>query len=348
MKNIRPFLVRWSLSDRANFLLRVGYCLDKGFTLHEAMILQQPEASPTARKTIDEMIHHLEKGESLPQVFVLANFPNEITCFLHFSNQTGTLAKGLIEAGTLLEAQVSRRRKVEQLLRYPLFLFWILSVMGFIIIKHILPSFNELYRSMSLSLPLVSRLLLTLGTHFSFFVTILALAGLTSLLLFWGLKRLLTLDQQLGLLLRVPILSYLIKLSLTSTFTTHFGSLLKVGMPINQAFLVMASQTFHPFLQEEGALITKKLTEGHSLPHILSDRPFYTKDLATVVRNGAASQRLGIVLSDYSQLLFKTLEERLLRYILFIQPFFFFLFGGFILTLFLSILLPMFHLMKGL
>jgi competence protein ComGB len=348
MKNILPFLVRWSQNDRAHFLLRVGYCLEKGFTLHEAMVLQQAEASSTARKTIDEMIHQLERGEALPQVFDQAHFPNEITCFLHFSNQTGTLAKGIIEAGVLLEAKLLRKRKVEQLLKYPLFLFWILSVMGFIIIKHILPSFNELYRSMSLSLPLVSRLLLTLGNHFSLFVTTLALIALTSLLLLLGLKRTLSPDQQLVMLLRVPVLSYLIKLSLTSTFTAHFGSLLKVGMPINQAFLVMANQTFHPFLQTEGAFITKKLTEGYSLPQILSARPFYTKDLATVVRNGAASQRLGIVLSDYSHLLFKTLEERLLRYILFIQPFFFFLFGGFILTLFLSILLPMFHLMKGL
>ncbi|HSU80123.1 MAG TPA: competence type IV pilus assembly protein ComGB [Candidatus Angelobacter sp.] len=348
MKNIRPFRAKWTLTNRSHFLLRVGYCLEKGFTLHEALALQQAEASPAARLTIEAMLDRLEKGDEIPLVFAQSGFPNDITCFLHFSNQTGTLSKGLIEAGTLLEAKIARKRKMEQLLRYPLFLFWLLSVMGFIIIKHILPSFNELYRSMSLSLPLLSRLLLTLGTHFAFFITTLLIVGLTCLALLLGLKRTLSPDKQMGILLCIPILSYLVKLSLTSTFTTHLGSLLKVGMPINQAFLVMAGQTFQPFLQAESTHISEKLTEGYSLPHILNARPFYTKDLATVVRNGSASHRLGIVLSDYSQLLFKTLEDRLLRYILFIQPFFFFLFGGFILTLFLSILLPMFHLIKGL
>lgn len=348
MKNIRPFPVKWSLTSRARFLLRVGYCLEKGFTLHEALSLQQAEASATARTTIETMIGQLEKGEDIPQVFRLAGFPNEITCFLHFSNQTGSLSKGLIEAGDLLNAKQTRKRKMEQLLRYPLFLFWILSIMGVIIMQHILPSFDQLYHSMSLSLPLISRVLLTVGTHFALFIMGFVLFGLGCVILYLSLKRKLSTEKQLTLLLRIPLLSYLIKLSLTSTFTTHLGSLLQVGMPINQAFSIMAGQTFHPFLKSESVFISKKLTEGHSLPQIVKARPFYTKDLATVIRNGAASHRLGLVLSDYSQLLFKTLEERLLRYILFIQPFFFFLFGGLILTLFLSILLPMFHLMKGL
>lgn len=348
MTTIRPFQGKWSLQERADFLLHLGSCLQKGFPLNEALILQQAEGRAGVKKRIDQLIEQLQDGQPLSIAFQDNGFTHEVTSFIHFSSHTGSLEKGLIEAGHFLHFKWSRKKKIEGLLRYPLFLFWLLSIMGFIILHNILPNFKTLYESMSLSLPYMSRILIRfselLPHIFVSLVLIILMVGIGSYLTY----RLIPYEKRLLFLIKLPFVSYLTKLSLTSSFTTHFGALLKIGMPVNIALQIMADQPFHPFLKTEAFSLKQQLQKGLSLSKILHSRPFYTKDLATVVRNGAESGRLGEVLVDYSSILFKKLEDKLTRSILLIQPAFFLLLGGFLLVMFLSILLPMFDMMKGL
>ncbi len=348
MINIRHYSDRWTQSEQAQFLLNLSLCLDQGFPLYEAILLQQAEARPAVKKRIHTMIQQLELGHPVPKVFHDLKFPREVTVFLHFTNQAGLLSEGFQSAGILLKKQNERKARIQQLLRYPLFLFWILGVMGYIIIRHLLPNFNTLYTSMALSLPPLSHLILSISLKLPVILT--GVMGLSLLLLIgsWLLNKRLSIEKRLLILVKLPVISYLVRLRLTSHFATHFGSLLSVGMPINQALHLMSEQTYHPFLQAEAEYITKQLNEGSSLPSVFAARPFYTRDFPTVIQNGAGNARLGLMLSDYSNILFKTFEERTTRYMMLIQPICFFLFGGFILTMFLSILLPMFDLIKGL
>ncbi|WEG14290.1 competence type IV pilus assembly protein ComGB [Pullulanibacillus sp. KACC 23026] len=348
MMNILVFLDRWSNEQRAEFLVRVGSCLDRGFSLKEALLLQQAEARPTVKKNIDSLLRSLKDGHPVAHVLNEHHFSEDVVSYLHFSTHTGSLSTGFREAGNLLLSRCQRRKRMGQLLRYPIFLLWMVLIMGTIIVHDLLPNFKTLYDSMSISLPPLSLALLSFSAHLPQILLIFLFVSLGVIAGFFVLKRNMSYEQRLKLLISLPILSPFIKLGLTSSFAAHFGSLLKIGMAINQALDVMGEQSFHPFLKNESHYLQAKLNAGLSLSSVLARRTFYTKDLATVIVNGSESGRLGPTLVDYSQLLFNKLEQKLNRWILFIQPFFFFLIGGFLLVMFLSLLLPMFDMMKGL
>lgn len=348
MISILAFLDKWSLEERSACLQHVGTCLEKGFTLNEAFLLQKAEARPIIKKQINGLLSALEDGHPLAKVLADFGFPQDITAFLHFSSQTGSLSKGFQETGHLLLNKCNRRKRVRQLLRYPIFLVWILIMMGTIILRNLLPNFEKLYSSMSITLPPLSRSLLSIAAHSRFLATLLGLSLLIGVLSYIGWRQAVPYETRLKLSLRLPFLSPFIKLSLTSTFSTQFGSLLKIGMAENEALDVMANQSFHPFLKNEAIAIKQGLTEGLPLSTVFSNRSYYTKDLPTVVINGSQSGRLGETLVNYSHLLFKKLETKINQSLLMIQPVFFILIGGFILIMFLSMLLPMFDIMKGL
>ncbi|MGV3488833.1 MAG: competence type IV pilus assembly protein ComGB [Tuberibacillus sp.] len=339
---------KWKKIEQAECLIRISHCLDKGYTLSEAVRLQSFEQHPRIKKTINHLLQSLEGGLPISEVFLKAGFPKECCSFLYYAMYTGELASGFMESGRYLKLKEQQKDKLNKLFRYPLFLLWMFVVMFFIMLNQLLPSFEQLYRSMSIDLPNSVQLLLAIPDHLgAFLASLTVIIGITIILIIFYLKSFNPLQRCIHLS-RIPYLSSFIKMYLSYYFSFHLGGLLRVGLPLSKALDLIERQDFLTFFKLEARSIKENLVNGLKLPDILRLRNYYTHDLAMVIQNGEVQGRVGDTLQEYSQILFIRLEEKMTRAFSAIQPICFIIFGCLIIMLFLSILTPMFTVIKGL
>ncbi|WP_077615670.1 competence type IV pilus assembly protein ComGB [Caenibacillus caldisaponilyticus] len=343
-----PLRRKWKKVQQADFLTRVGTCLDKGYSLADAIRLQHYEQPPAVKKTLLNLLEQLSKGDEMAHAFQRAGFPNDVCSFLHFASHTGELPRGFLESGRFLKVREQQKEKMNKLMRYPLFLLWIFAIMVYVVLDQLLPSFEQLYSAMDIQSSPGVRFLLYVSRHSrAIYGSLLITAAILILFAVVYAKKIPP-ERRMAQLLYIPILSSYLRLYLTYTFSFHIGGLLRVGLSVNDALKLMEAQPFDRFFKSEARALRQLLNDGHAFSDIIAQSRFYARDLPAVIRNGDVSGRLGETLFDYSEMMIRTFEEKTTRALSLVQPVFFVLFGGLIIGLFLSILTPMFTILNGL
>jgi len=338
---------KWKLKDQAAFLNEVAQCLERGYSLSSAIHLQSYQQSTLIQNCIDKLLKELSQGRAISEVFAHNDFSKDVCSFLYFAEKKGDLASGFAEGGRLLRFREKQKQTLDSVLRYPLFLLWVFGVMVYVMINHLLPSFQEIYASLALKTPFMIKILLAFGGHFFVLSLFLILVCLFVFLLVIILQKKLSLQQKISLMLRFPFTAKPIQVYLTYLMSFHFGSLLQLGLSIHQALDLMIEQDYQPFIRSEAQQLSVELKEGIALTDSIANRSHYLQELAVVIHNGQAYGNLGVMLSDYSNLVLSRMDLGIRKRFAMIQPIFFVLFAGLIILLFLSIMLPIFHMIDS-
>ncbi|MFD2618320.1 competence type IV pilus assembly protein ComGB [Terrilactibacillus laevilacticus] len=338
---------KWGRKSQATFLIRTGESLRQGYSLQEAIELQSFHQNKVIQDKINYMLHLLSGGQTLTHVLTLMDFPNECCITLYFSEQSGQLAHGFLESGQLMMKREEHRSKLRKLLRYPLFLIWMFIVMIFIISTFLVPNFIKLYHSMNLELPLITRIVLSLNHHVPTIGVYILITILCGIICFFYFKKI-SIIKKISMMSQIPLLSRYIKLYFTRAFAFHLGSLLRSGLSINQALDTMTKQNMTAFSYQEALHVRQSIIKGEKLDHILAKHPYYLREFIEVIRHGQNNGRLGQSLMHYSDTLLNKLEELTQAWLAIVQPATLVFIGILLLSLFSSILIPIFHIMNGL
>ena len=102
-----------------------------------------------------------------------------------------------------------------------------------------------------------------------------------------------------------------------------------------------------PFYSELAKQIKLKLVTGETLESILSTFSFFEKEFPLIVKHGQENGKLEQELLFFSQHLYHRFEELMEKCLKTIQPLLYLFIGFLVVSMYLAILLPMFHLMDG-
>lgn len=341
------FKRRWLNKDKAIFLQRLGRFLNQGYPFIVAIEMLSYQESPRGQSDIRIMLEYLKKGEAMHYVLKLLRFPSDVCGFIFFAEHHGDLSSGLIESGLLLQRREQSKRQLQQVLKYPIFLLWLVFLVTYIMMRYLYPQFQTLYRAMDIKLPWITRFFLFLNHYTtSLFFPLFFLFILFLFILYRFVKHT-SPHKLLSFLVKIPILSKLIRIYMTYYLSIQLGSLLKVGMSVYTAFQVISEQTFMGFYQSEGKRVITLLKQGESLEKAFIHQPHYIKEFSYIIAHGQLNGLLGQELLDYSEMLLADLEAHIKRSIGIMQPILLSIVGGFTLLLFLSVLLPIFQMMNG-
>ncbi|TCP31151.1 competence-related pilin export protein ComGB [Scopulibacillus darangshiensis] len=329
-------------------MISCGRCLAQGYPLHLAIELQTYQQKKHVRDAIQQFLALLKKGYSVHDVLKALDFPHDVCSLLYYAEQSGRLADGFCESGDMVLKREKHKEALQKLLRYPLFLIWMLFMMIYLVSSFLFPSFKALYESMTIDLPLITKVILAANDHIAVIgLSILCLVILL-LLAVYLFHKLSSVEKKITLLLKIPFISSYIKLYFTHYFSFHFGSLLRSGMPVHDAIATLSKQEFTTFFQTEARRIGEQLKNGERFEEIIRRKPYYDKEFVHVIMNGQLNGMLGATLFTYSETVLAKMEEKTKVLLTVIQPATLVLIGGLVLTLFMSILLPVFHIMNGL
>ncbi|MDQ0299692.1 competence protein ComGB [Salibacterium salarium] len=338
---------KWRKEEKADFLLKAGELLDQGYPLHLALQLLSWEQSYFVKEKILHMIEVLRTGSSFHEVLDRYDFPPDISAYVFFAEQTGSLPEGLKGSGGLFKKRLQTLTTVRRMLRYPLLLLWVLVMIAILMIHFLFPSFQQLFQSLDIEFPFLTKLMIQMFQYSPYILVVLLLPLAAGFVYYMMTFRHYTPQKQCRLISRIPFAATYLQLFLTYYFSLQFSSMLKGGISIYDACRVFEKQQHFPFFQAEGHDLKRMLKDGKPLYDAIEISGWYRHDMKYVIKHGQAAGKLEDDLYFYSDRVMKMLEMKVKKTVMTLQPIMFLFIGSIILAMFLSVFLPMFQLMTS-
>ncbi|GGJ47592.1 competence type IV pilus assembly protein ComGB [Virgibacillus salexigens] len=344
---LKQFLVkskdRISDDDQLQFLKRMHRLLDNGYSLLDTLEVMTWDKQ--LANTAEQIINSLKNGFSLEQALSNCSFHSSIVNYISFANTNQNIEENIQRCYMMFEQRLNNLKKFKHLLRYPLILLSLFLPLLFILKQSVLPSFLELYQQSpsSSSLIIFSIFLIDwLGL-----LLILTCLGIGGIAILWKIyNQRLPIEKKLRVYQRIPIFRTYIKLQTSFLFASQFSTLIKTGMSFKDVLDQMIYQEKQPIISYYCRRMGKQLSNGHPIPTLISQFFFLEMQLTAIFQRSNNNQALETDLFLYAEILLEEIQRKLVKYLTYIQPVFFIIIACFILFVYITLMWPMFQLVK--
>lgn len=325
------------------FLKRLDRFTANGYPLQDALeaIGWDKELSDIAT----EFVHSLKRGERLDNVFESTGFHPSICSFLHFTHANSNLREAISKCIELLEQHFKNTKKFKTLIRYPIVLMIIFSIILFFINHEVLPAFQSLFQTSTQAFATVTILKWILDC-FQFLFLLITISLLICLIIWKQMTKRISIEDQLKILKHIPMFRYYLRIQTSFQFATHFTSLLKAGLTLKEILHELANQQRLPIISYYSILLRNNLERGFHVSSLLAELTFIENQLAAIFQKNATIQVLEKDLSLYSDILLEEMQRIIIQAITFVQPVFYIAIGIFVIFIYLCLMWPMFQMMN--
>lgn len=334
------------LQNRSAFLARLATLLKEGYTFHDSLHLLLPHHMKEYEPVLIQIDNDFKAGLNVTHILSRFGFASSHLLPVVIAEQDGRLIEALEGMSDRLENADQARRKLKNLLAYPVVLFLFITTLLVGFRNFFLPNLEALVLSrsgnggsMGTILPaLVSRLpdlFLGLGVLFTF----LGILGIT-------IYRKSAPARIIHLVGRLPAVGPLFIKWKTRVFTSELGQLLQSGLAMQDALSVLTKQTLDPVLSEIASEVRMQVIHGEPFHVAVRLTRGLTKQLSVFAEHGAHSGHLPKELILYGEHLDESIHRQLTKGLAFLQPALFSLIAICILAAYLAILLPVYGMLN--
>jgi type IV pilus assembly protein PilC len=317
--------------------------------VHSFEILLERQESPVLRRVLGEVKDRVNAGASISEAFAEQGdlFPRLYWTSLKAGEKSGEIESVLRRYLKYQKTVMGLSRKVLSTLVYPVILILLSIVLIAILMTVVIPKFQDFFGEFGGELPLLTLIVIrTAGFLRDHIVAILAgLALLTFAASRW-LRT--TAGGEWGdkVLLKLPIVGGIFRRFGITQFTRSLATLLGGGTPLVPALENASEAIGNRFLSRRVRDVVPRVREGGELWKALEDTGLFTNLTIEMVKVGETSGALEEMLSSISEFYDEEIETLLARVISFVEPVILVFMGGVIVTILLSVYLPIFRLMS--
>lgn len=261
---------------------------------------------------------------------------------LMLAEKHGELIDTLDEIGTLLVTKQKQRRKLQQLLQYPLILLFLLGLLVVGLSAYVFPELStwqngdqgpSLFTLIKQWFPLVAS-----GIAMS-----LTSSGIV-LAIRWKKSDA---QSRVQWLCGLPILGKCYQLYYGYYVTSTIATMLQSGMSLKEILAVVEFFSEKSLLNSLGQSLQQKVSRGGDIQDVIKSKSYLPDELSILVNKGSTMAELGDDMAVMAKLQFKRLIEQLEGLLSLVQPIIFVVIALVIVFLYLSILLPIYHSVQG-
>lgn len=327
------------------FFKQFSFFLAMGLSIEESLKQLGKTRIKTLKKLSFELQSHLHLGRRLSEGFEDSFFRFHLSelALIKMTENTGSLSHILLQLSLLRAKLAKNKEHLKKIGRYPLLVLIALAFGFFLFINFLLPQFSDLFHSLSIPLPPITRFLLSLHGFFSglFFPLFFFFIGLFFLHFFaLNLPRYVLLIDRFCL--RLPVLGRLLLCHYYGHFFMSFSLLLQNGLEPAKALELALSGVDSPFLRARLLRVLFHLKKGKSVG--FSFRRGWGFESLVLILLDRSEGRLASVSLELSHLYTRDQDELFERIFFYLQPLVTLLVGGGVLLLVLSIVLPLWSL----
>jgi type IV pilus assembly protein PilC len=326
-------------NQQFNTLIKAGLPIMKALDL-----LSERAASPKLRPLLAEVRRRVREGALLSEALdQQGNFPKIYTTSILAGERSGDLPGVLDQYIAYQRVSAGLKKKLISTLIYPTILVIAAISIVTYIVTYVLPQFAKLYSDMHISLPLTTRVLITLAVDYRPYV----IAGFLAILLAAAAIYLWSRSERGGLALdkvklRLPFVGETwIKFQVAQVMRT-LSTLLVGGTPLMQALATAAQAAPSRLTAEAIRTSSQQVREGQSFHAALASTGIMPELALEMVEVGEASGSLPAMLNSVADFYEDEVNSRLAVLVAFIEPAILVVMGGVVAFILISLYLPIF------
>ncbi|MDP2638089.1 MAG: type II secretion system F family protein [Candidatus Levybacteria bacterium] len=304
--NLVPFFSkRVKGKDVVSFTRQISAMLTSGLTLLRSLeILRNQISNQAFVEIIDGIIKDIQEGSSFSKA--ISKYPHVFSpvyvALIEASEGAGFLDKAFIRLADTLEKEQKLKSTVKSALTYPIIVVAIMVVVASIMLIFVIPQISALYKSLNVSLPLPTLILIQMS---NFLVTFWFIPLVLSIALVFGYKRWyktvegrLTIDS---IMLKVPIFGNLTKRTILAELSRTLGILLSSGTLVVEALNKTSNITGNVNYKNAIDDITKRVEKGVSIGDAMSLHYLFPPNLVELIKIGEQTGKLDETLVKASE-----------------------------------------------
>lgn len=342
--------------DRDYFLDNVSMLVVSGMGILEAIDAVLVDVkSKKMRNVITEIRDSIASGSAFWRALEEVKlFPDHVLALLRIGEESGKLSENLKIISLNQEKERLFRSKIRSAMMYPIFVLSLTLVVGLGIAWFILPRLSLVFSQLNLELPFVTKILIALGSYLNQYGKIIVPACL----LFFGammyfifyFKKTRFIGQ--WFLFALPGIKNLIQEVELARFGFLLGTLLKAGLPINQALNSLTAATFFPHYKKFYTFLGAKIEEGYSFQKSFADYKNLNKLLPTpmqkLIITGEQSGNLAETLFKINEIFESKTENTTKNLTVILEPILLVIVWLGVVAVALAVVLPIYSLIGGL
>ena len=346
-KSIRTLFRRIRPGELSATTRQLSILLGSGITLVaslEALILQI--TNPLFKKVLAQVKESVNEGNSL--AFSLSQHPKVFSQIyinmVHAGEASGTLDLVLDRLSELSEHQQALRTRFKAAMAYPVFMFFIGTLILLFLITFIVPNITKIFSDMHQTLPLPTLALIGISSFLkSFWWLILLVFGGTIFLV----RKLLKTHRGNYIWdeakLRIPVLGAVNMKIAIARFGRTLGTLLQNGVPLLSALPIVRNIVNNTMVAEAIDKAVEQIESGESLAIPLSQNRWFPPVVVQMISAGEQSGKLEDMLNKVGEIYERETESQVMALTSMLEPVMILVMGLTVGFIVISILLPIFE-----
>ncbi len=336
-----------SALEKVTLTKHLGIMLRSGIPLDEALRILESEGKGKLKRILKTVREDVQGGDTLSDS--LGKYPETFNnYYIHMiraGEQSGRLSENLELLADRFSKDYELTQKALSAMLYPALIFGMTVGLGVIISVFVLPRLSGLFTSFQFELPWTTRVLIIVSDFIRFHGFITAIILVTSFVVtVWASRAKQTRSYFHRLYLRLPVVSTIARSVNLSRFATVFGSLLKSGVPINQAVTVTAQVLSNEAYRAVLTSAVARVNTGESLSTTLAGAPHLFPHFSMrMMRIGEETGKLEDVLDYLGQFYENELDNTLKNLSTMIEPVLLVTIGAIVALVALSIISPIYN-----
>lgn len=278
------------------FTRQLSSMISSGLTLMQAMrILKDQMARASTKELVEKIISDIEGGASFTDAISKypGAFPPVYISLIKASESSGLLDKVMSRLADNLEKAAALKAQIVSAMVYPvIIILMMVGVMG-IMVLFVIPQISKLYESLTIELPLSTRILLGLSyfaTNY-WYIVLALIAGIVFAAQYFYRKPT---SRYLidATMLRMPIFGKLIKETVFTEFTRTFSLLVGSGSVVVASLKQAGDVVGNMVYSTELHMVADRVEKGVSIGDALSVSPRFPAYLVQVVKIGEQTGKL--------------------------------------------------------
>jgi len=296
---------RVNFSDIVNFTRQVAMMLNAGLTLVEALdILKKQTTKQSFKKIITDINDEIKAGNPFSMAIKKYDsyFSHLYIALVRSGEASGKLAEILLKLADNLEKEREFKGKVKGALIYPVIIIIAMIVVIFIMITFVLPRLLNLYKDFNIDLPATTKFLIFISSFMTKFWPFVIGGVFIIITLTRNYLRTKKGKFLYDLtLLRLPVLSNVIKTSSLVDVTRTLSILIGAGVSILEALEIIKDTSENLVYQQAFADVYKKVEKGMSLGNAMEEEEIFPPILVQMTQVGEQTGHLDDTLGRISR-----------------------------------------------
>jgi type IV pilus assembly protein PilC len=302
--------------------------------------------NPRFREVLTSVIEDIEGGKTMSQA--LAAFPRVFdTVFISLIRAgeiSGTLTEVFENLGGTLKWQDELISQTRRLLVYPALVFVVVLCVMLFLLLYLVPQVTALMKTMGLTLPLQTRVLIWLSDFTATYWPVLVLLpGIVAV----GINFMVRTNPRAHYLwdyaiLRLPVTGIILQKIILARFANFFALMYRSGITILDAVKtsedIVANRVIAEGLQRAG----QQINAGESLPEAFANLGMFPPLVIRMLRVGESTGALDVALMNITYFYNRDVRESVDKALKLLEPMLTLILGGMLALVLFSVLTPIY------